>query len=68
MKVMVSFKLYISSKNKQKKKIWLLVNSATEFPLLIIFGITSFDEFQAMVSAACHKQFENTGNHTGCSQ
>ncbi|POW07274.1 hypothetical protein PSTT_08340 [Puccinia striiformis] len=60
-KVNISFKLFVSSKNKKNKKIWVPVSSSKEFPLKIVVGTDSFDNFRAKVATACDEQFPNTG-------
>ncbi|KAI7956879.1 hypothetical protein MJO28_003974 [Puccinia striiformis f. sp. tritici] len=60
MKVNINFELFVSSKNKKKKKIWVPVSLSKEFPLKIVVGKDLFDDFPAKVATACDEQFPNT--------
>ncbi|KAA1088524.1 hypothetical protein PGTUg99_032186 [Puccinia graminis f. sp. tritici] len=57
-----SLKLYVSSKSKQKKKIWVQVTSNNDFTVTVVPGDTSYDEFQDLVATACDLEVPNTGD------
>ncbi|EFP81645.1 uncharacterized protein PGTG_07894 [Puccinia graminis f. sp. tritici CRL 75-36-700-3] len=61
-KIVTSLKLYVASKSKQKKKIWVQVTSKDDFFVKIVPGETAFDEFQDMVAAACDLNVPNSGD------
>ncbi|KAA1102582.1 hypothetical protein PGTUg99_019466 [Puccinia graminis f. sp. tritici] len=60
--ITTSLKLYVSSKSKQKKKIWVQVTSKNDFTVTVVPGDTSYEEFQDHVAAACDREVPNSGD------
>ncbi|KNZ53574.1 hypothetical protein VP01_319g5 [Puccinia sorghi] len=59
-KVIVAFKLFIAGKKRNNKKTWKAVKSRNVFDIEVMYGVTSFDEFQEMVARKCNNGFPNT--------
>ncbi|KAA1098088.1 hypothetical protein PGT21_050185 [Puccinia graminis f. sp. tritici] len=60
--ITTSLKLYVSSKSKQKKKIWVQVTSNNDFTVNVVPGETTYEEFKDLVAAACDLEVPNTGD------
>ncbi|KAA1127845.1 hypothetical protein PGTUg99_004109 [Puccinia graminis f. sp. tritici] len=60
--ITTSLKLYISSKSKQKKKIWVQVTSENDFLVTVVPGETTYDDFLDLVAATCDLKVPNTGD------
>ncbi|KAA1083230.1 hypothetical protein PGTUg99_014766 [Puccinia graminis f. sp. tritici] len=60
--ITTSLKLYVASKSKQKKKIWVQVTSKDDFTVKVVPGDTSYEDFQDLVAAACDLAVPNTGD------
>ncbi|KAA1133165.1 hypothetical protein PGTUg99_023012 [Puccinia graminis f. sp. tritici] len=57
-----SLKIYVASKSKQKKKIWVQVTSKNDFSVTVVPSNTGYEEFQDMVAAACDVAVPNSGD------
>ncbi|KAA1136424.1 hypothetical protein PGTUg99_031235 [Puccinia graminis f. sp. tritici] len=60
--ITTSLKLYVSSKSKQKKKIWVQVTSENDFLVTVVPGETTYNDFLDLVAAACDLEVPNTGD------
>ena len=56
-KLNVVFRLFISGKKKNDKKTWKFVNCKDNFEIEVLYGLTSFKEFQDEVARKCNKGF-----------
>ena len=59
-KLNVGFRLFISGKKKNNKKTWKVVNCKDNFEIEVLYGLTSFKEFQDEVARNCNKGFHGT--------
>ncbi|OAV89480.1 hypothetical protein PTTG_28686 [Puccinia triticina 1-1 BBBD Race 1] len=60
--VSTTFKLFISTRAKNNKKIWEPVPGEQGFVVTIVPGKTSLNQFQALVVAGCDEVVPNTGS------
>ncbi|KNZ45638.1 uncharacterized protein VP01_795g5 [Puccinia sorghi] len=50
-KILIKFKLFIAGKKMHDKKTWVSVGDETN--IQVLYGLTSFEDFQQKVAAAC---------------